>query len=212
MKKTEAKKTSLDTRHKEASELSPTKRRSLPRKLESTIKRRGKENLHNRKHLNRLYADLKLSMNQIAKLAGVHSDNGVRYWLLKHNIAIRSDHTAIALVKRHYPRYPFTGNDEEKSYMIGLRAGDLHVQRNSSLTIKARIATTYPAMQTLTKNTFGKYGTVYSRPYYYTGTHQFVWEVLVWLDNSFDFLIKKPKCIPKWIVQDTECFLSFLAG
>lgn len=210
--KTEANKTSRDKRHKEASELSPTKRRTLPGKLESTIKKRGKDNLHNRKHLDHLYTDLKLSTRQIARLAGVHSKNAVTYWLIKHGIPIRDNITASVLAHLKYPRHPFTGDDKEKSYMIGLRAGDLHAQRTTSLSIKARVQTTHPAMQTLMESTFGKYGTVYSRPYFDKRYHRFTWDILVWLDNTFSFVIKKPGRIPKWILRNTDNFLSFLAG
>jgi len=212
MKTTEVESPSRDTRHKEVSELSPTKKHPIPKELESTIKRRGKENLHNPQHLNHLYTDLKLSTRQIAKLTGVHSKNAVTYWLLKHNIAIRDDLTATILANRKYPRHPFTGNNQEKSYMLGLRAGDLNAQRNSCLTIKARLATTHPAMKTLMENTFTKYGTVYALPYFNRYSQKFEWDILVWLDNSFEFLIKKSTCIPKWIIRNTGNFLSFLAG
>jgi hypothetical protein len=32
------------------------------------------------------------------------------------------------------------------------------------------------------------------------------------LDKSFSFLLKKPKRIPKWVLDDINCFYSFLAG
>jgi len=194
------------------SELSPTKKHPIPKELESTIKRRGKENLHNPQYLNHLYTNLKLSTRQIAKLTGVHSKNAVTYWLVKHNIAIRDDLTATILANRKYPRHPFTGNNQEKSYMLGLRAGDLNAQRNSCLTIKVRLSTTHPAMQTLMENVFGKYGTVYSRPYFDKRYNSFVWDILVWLDNTFTFLIKKPERIPRWVLRNSSNFLSFVAG
>jgi len=194
------------------SELSPTKKHPIPKELESTIKRRGKENLHNPQYLNHLYTVLKLSTKKVARLAGVHSDNTVNYWLRKHKIPIRDKFTATVLANLRYPRYPFTGDDQEKSYMIGLRAGDLDVQRNSCFTIKVKVGTTHAAMQTLMESVFGKYGTVVPRPYFDKRSQRFVYDILAWLDNSFSFLIENPKRIPRWVLQDAECFLSYLAG
>jgi len=210
--KTEANITSRDTGHKEVSELSPTKKHPIPKELESIIKRRGKENLHNPQHLNHLYTDLKLSAKKVARLAGVHSDNAVNYWLKKHKIPIRDKFTATVLANLRYLRYPFTGENHEKSYMIGLRAGDLDVQRNSCFTIKVKVGTTHPAMKTLMESVFGKYGAVVPRPYFDKRGQRFVWDILAWLDNSFSFLLEKPERIPRWVLQDAECFLSYLAG
>jgi len=104
----------------------------------------------------------------------------------------------------------------DKAYLIGLRCGDVSAQKMGRQ-IRATIGTTHPAMIKLFKDVFANYGKVrciscrhmkrdeIPRP-------QFDWTLQCDLDQSFKFLARKPKGVPKWILNDNEYFLHFSAG
>ena len=58
-----------------------------------------------------------------------------------------------------YPKKPFSGNLKEKSYLLGLRAGDIHARKRYKRVI---VETTSPrlAQMKMFKDAFKKYGTV----------------------------------------------------
>ncbi len=58
----------------------------------------------------------------------------------------------------------FSGDDFEKGYMTGLRAGDVNVMRASRLKILARVSTTHQAMLELFQQTFAPYGQCTAEP------------------------------------------------
>ncbi len=101
----------------------------------------------------------------------------------------------------------FSGNEQEKSYLMGLRAGDLNAFRQSPHIIVARVSTTHQAMLELFRQRFAPYGqcTIEPRKVFLTG---YDWQIKIQLDNSFEFLIDEPLQIP------TERILlyEFLAG
>jgi len=57
-----------------------------------------------------------------------------------------------------YPRKPFSGNEKEKAYLLGLRAGDIYAQQRTPNTVEVTTATTHPAMIDLFYDIFDKYG------------------------------------------------------
>lgn len=107
-----------------------------------------------------------------------------------------------------YPKHQFSGSQSEAAYLLGLRAGDVSVSRNSRNTVRARISTTHPAMADLFETTFGKYGRCNSAPDEAFLPGHYCWKLAVCLDNTFEFLLAKPRSV----AVRPERFYSFLAG
>ena len=105
-----------------------------------------------------------------------------------------------------YKKKNFNGNLEEKSYMIGFRIGDLNVYRVKSTTV-ARCSTTKQAQVFLIRNLFSSYGGVHI-----TKAKRGTYEVVAYLNSSFNFLIPKTDNIPGWIVKNNRYFLAFFSG
>jgi intein-encoded DNA endonuclease-like protein len=109
-----------------------------------------------------------------------------------------------------YPRQSFSGNPLEKAYLIGFRDGDLHVHKanhhDTSRTIVVACASSKQEQIDLIRGLFEPYGrvTVSSTP------KQSV--VTCWLNLSFSFLLQKSAQVPDWILDDLNCFPSYLAG
>lgn len=104
----------------------------------------------------------------------------------------------------------------DKAYLIGLRCGDASAQKIGKQ-IRATTGTTHPAMIKLFKDVFSDYGRVRCISCRHmkrdeTPRPRFDWTLQRDLDQSFKFLVRKPKGVPKWILNDDECFLHFLAG
>ncbi len=101
----------------------------------------------------------------------------------------------------------FSGDDCEKGYMRGLRAGDVNTMRASRLKILARVSTTHQAMLELFQQTFAPYGQCIAAPreVFLTG---YDWQIRVDLNNSFEFLMDEPLRIP----VDRKPFYEFVAG
>ena len=103
-----------------------------------------------------------------------------------------------------------------RAYLIGLGCGDVSVQKIGKQ-IRASTGTTHPAMVKLFKEVFSNFGRVKSissrhmkrdeipRP-------QYDWTLQCTLGQFFKFLQRKPQTVPRWILSDDKCFLSFLAG
>jgi len=116
----------------------------------------------------------------------------------------------IASAKTKYPKIPFSGNLNEKAYMLGLRSGDITAYRKGYL-IRVSTGSTHQAQIKMFKEIFGKY------THTYTGIVKNnlsgkEWMIHCDLHNSFSFLIKKPLSIPDWISKNDENFYSFLTG
>lgn len=152
--------------------------------------------------LHRLYLDEGSSIIRVARELGLPKTN-VEYWLEKHGIARRP-----LLI---YERHPFSGDAREKSYLLGLRLGDLHVVRYG-FGIKVSTTTTHPAMLSLFRKTFEGYGHVSSSPSYNKRTDEYQWSTRVNLDFSFMFLLEKRQSVPDWVARSRLLFLHFLAG
>lgn len=103
-----------------------------------------------------------------------------------------------------YPKAPFSGDPEERAYLLGLRAGDIYSCMHGR-SIRATVSTTHPAMIQLVRDLFGRYGHVTQSPKFLRKWNQYEWEVYTYLHSSFVFMLQKPNFI-------AEPFLSFLAG
>jgi len=110
------------------------------------------------------------------------------------------DHIAkkIHLRPRSTPRYrrtPFSGNKTEEAYLMGFRAGDVNAFQDSTLTVTARVSTTHRAMLEMFLVSFSQYGHCVAVPrrVFLTG---YDWQVKVYLDNSFRFIIPRPLAPP----------------
>lgn len=121
--------------------------------------------------------------------------------MTKHGIPTRNKRKIVL----KYPRKPFSGDANEKAYLLGLRAGDIHARRRAINTVGVNVTTTYPAMIELFERTFGRYGCV--KKYPAKGPLVYEWYVYCDLDASFGFLIEKPMGVP-----DGGDFYAFLAG
>jgi hypothetical protein len=109
-----------------------------------------------------------------------------------------------------YPRQSFSGDPIEKAYLIGFRDGDLHVHKanhhETSRTIVIACATTKDEQIELIRSLFEPYGrlNVSSTP------RQSV--ITYWVDLSFSFLLAKSERVPRWALENKQCFAAYLAG
>jgi len=151
-----------------------------------------------------------MPQGKIADLFGVQLQTVTR-WLKRLEIPLyeRADVVSYSLMR--YDRHVFSNNLIEKAYLIGLRTGDLAVQKHGR-GWRISITTSHPAMSDLIKESFGKYSTVrmYPKRDYKFGGHY--WAHFCVLDKSFEFLKEKAEVLPKWIYDNENIFLSFLAG
>ncbi|MBI4772478.1 MAG: LAGLIDADG family homing endonuclease [Chloroflexi bacterium] len=159
----------------------------------------------NRESLDHLYNDLGLDSYEIARRHGCSKTHILRL-MEKYGLHRRPPETEL-----RYPRHDFSGDLVEKAYLIGFRAGDLHVrirtERNSQ-TIEVGCGTTKQAQVELLHSLFDRYGRVYS----HAPTRSGQMHVEAYLNRSFEFLLTKPDRIPDWIRERDECFWAFLAG
>lgn len=107
-----------------------------------------------------------------------------------------------------YERHAFSGNEMEKAYLVGLRAGDVNAWQKTRNTIEARVSTTHPAMANLFSNSFKPYGHIMADAgkAYLPGRYR--WQIRAHLDSSFRFLVSKASSPPKRRVF----FYRFLSG
>jgi hypothetical protein len=91
-------------------------------------------------------------MKQISEKYGV-IPGAVRHWMMKYDIPRRNRYEATI----KYPRESFSGDEYERAYLLGLRAGDIHARKRATNTIGINVTTTRPAMFRLCKEIFCKY-------------------------------------------------------
>ncbi|HEV2137767.1 MAG TPA: LAGLIDADG family homing endonuclease [Nitrososphaerales archaeon] len=101
----------------------------------------------------------------------------------------------------------FSGEENERAYLMGLRAGDLNAFRQSSQIIVGRVSTTHQALLELFQQTFAPYGQCIMEPrkVFLTG---YDWQIKIHLDNSFEFLIEEPLEVP----TNRVLLYEFIAG
>lgn len=150
--------------------------------------------------LSQLYVNENMSTRETAKRLGI-SKTTVTRWIKRYEIPMRK------YKNPKYPRKPFSNNEIEKAYMLGLRAGDIHA-RNICRTVAVSTGTTHPSMIKLFYKIYGKYGHCNKISCKNKSMNNYCWMVYCYLDRSFDFLIPKPSRLPK----RNDLFYSFLAG
>ncbi|MDB5245514.1 MAG: hypothetical protein JWN90_619 [Parcubacteria group bacterium] len=114
---------------------------------------------------------------------------------------------AISETSTKHAKYDFAGSNEDKAYIIGFRLGDLGIRKMKNL-VYVSSGTTKDAQVTLIRELFSPYGPVWVGNKSKTGAVN----VSCSLNGSFSFLLPKHKNIPKWILQSSASFYSFLAG
>jgi len=159
-----------------------------------------------RELLENLYQKEKLSMPKIAKMLNTTYDTIWRK-MRKYSIKVRS----MSEAKMKYHKSSFSGNLIEKAYMLGLRAGDFSAAR-ACKQITINTSSTHIAQLNMFKCTFEKYSKVDFYKVYIKTDCREAWHIYCRLDSSFEFLLKKPNRIPKWVLENERYFYSFLAG
>lgn len=162
--------------------------------------------------LTQLYWKEGLSSCKIATMFGSRDDT-ICYLLRKYSIARRNRIEVLTKLLTLYEKKPFSGDAEEKAYLLGLRSGDIDA-RIHHRHIRAETATTHPAMLKLFEEAFGHYGHITRRPAPVDSRRYGSYECRIecGLDMSFTFLVEKPKAMPEWIETNKQYLLCFLAG
>ncbi|MFZ5559326.1 MAG: LAGLIDADG family homing endonuclease [Patescibacteria group bacterium] len=196
--------------------LTPEYIRSLLRKYKIPIRTKSEaiKLLYNinipKKILKNLYLNKKLSSPNIAKKFNC-SPALIRKRLREHNIPIRPLYEALPLSnKSPYFQKDFSGNPEEKAYLIGLRLGDLNVRSESknSSTIFVHTNSTKSEFIQLIEDLFLPYGHIWkSKP----AKNKAIC-IRCSLNRSFDFLLAKKDLIEPWILKNKNYFAAFLSG
>lgn len=178
--------------------------RILLRTQSEVVSLRRKKERIKKMVLKKFYYKDRLTQEQIAKKLGKS----------KEHISILMKEYGLKTRKRsetstRYPKFDFSDNLEEKAYLIGFRTGDLsaNLSPNKKL-ITVGTTSTKPEQIKLFKSLFKKYGHIWISKRRQDGNRVFV----VRLNRTFDFLLPKRDNIPKWIRENKDYFLSFLAG
>jgi len=146
----------------------------------------------------------KLSSQKIGQRMGISSS-----WVTRVMTISGIPRRTLSQAGMRFPKIGFAGDEREKAYLMGLRAGDLNAAIYGTQ-VRVATSTTHPAMWRLLLSAFGKNGRVNKTPA--RGKYGFEWMVYAYLDRSFDFLLPKTVSIPKAYAERDDLFLSFLAG
>ncbi|MDG6981576.1 MAG: hypothetical protein JRN51_10765, partial [Nitrososphaerota archaeon] len=76
-----------------------------------------------------LYVSQLKSQSEIASIFEVQAQTVAR-WLKRLRIPLRSQGDSVSVANTKYALHSFDGTLEERAYLTGLRAGDLHTQRH----------------------------------------------------------------------------------
>lgn len=156
--------------------------------------------------LERLYWKENLTTSEIAKMFGIRHGRTILKKIAKYNI--KSKTLSQALTKKK--KFPFSGDLNEKAYLLGLRTGDFHVKQQRK-SIRVQTTTTHLAQIKLLERSFNAYGE--HRVYYSKSkSREDEWFIYTDLHPSFEFLLEKPREIPEWVLENNECFFNFLSA
>lgn len=154
--------------------------------------------------LAKLYYKDHLTQEQIAKKLGKNRATILRL-MQEYRLKTRKKSEFMT----RYPKFNFSGNSEEKAYLIGFRTGDLDVKLSPAKNLITIGCTSTKAEQfKLFRDLFKKYGHIWVSKQRRDRNRVFV----VSLNHTFDFLLPKRDNILKWIRENKDYFLSFLAG
>lgn len=155
-----------------------------------------------RGELEMLYSARRYSLKMIARQHGCHPSS-ILNRMKRYEIPRRS----ISETSTKHLKNDFSGNKDEKTYLLGFRTGDLHVMKSHRL-IGIGCGTTKNEQLDLIKKLFKDYGPYWiSKPDKRGARH-----IDCSVNRTFRFLLTKPKKIPKWILRREHYFIRFLAG
>jgi transposase len=180
--------------------------------IKYNINRRKPNSVSREKHkiskklLEDLYLKKKIPTTAIAKKFNIKSHSTIVSKLMKYGIPLRT----MSEAKMKYKKKSFSENLNEKSYLMGLRTGDLSAHKNG-LQVRIGTATTHLAQINMFKKIFSKYSHIYVYPFR-NKLGQKELQICCDLDKSFEFLLEKINKIPIWIFNNDDYFFSFLAG
>jgi len=157
-----------------------------------------------KKDLERLYYKKKKSKYKIANIYGCTAGT-VLARMREYGIKSLSR----SIIQSTYSKKDFLGDKCEKAYIIGFRLGDLNVYKTTkkSEVVVARCHTTRIEQVDVIKKIFGKYGQVSANK---SKIDSF--QVNCFLNESFDFLMKKEDSVEKWITENNGYSDYFAAG
>ncbi|MDP3995683.1 MAG: LAGLIDADG family homing endonuclease [bacterium] len=151
------------------------------------------------------YLKKRLSSRKIAKFYNC-AYSAIDTKIKKYGLPVRN----IAEAHIVYGRENFSGGNAEKAYLIGFAMGDLRIRKKgkNSETINVDCGSTKKAQIDLIHTLFKPYGRVWiSKPDKRGAT-----QIECFLNESFDFLLKRRILIDSWISKNKKYFLNFLAG
>jgi hypothetical protein len=153
----------------------------------------------------RLYVDEGLSLIAVAARLGC-SEGTVRRRLIAAGVTRREDGS-----EPRYARADFSGDLNEKAYLIGFRIGDLHAAiHGHSIVIKC--TSTRGEQVELFRAIFERYGHVFTDEATMTRRRRQSTGMIARLNMTFAFLLPKQDAVPEWILECDQPFFAFLAG
>jgi hypothetical protein len=153
----------------------------------------------------RLYVVEGLSLNAVAARLGC-SQTTITRRLIAAGVARREDGS-----EPKYARADFSGDLNEKAYLIGFRIGDLHVAiHGRSIVIKC--TSTRDEQIELFRTIFERYGHVFTDEATVTRRRRQSIGMIARLNMTFEFLLPRQDAVPEWILESDEPFFAFLAG
>jgi len=159
--------------------------------------------------LEKLYWQDGLSTRKIEARFGLHQSAVLRL-MRRYNLPRRNRIAAVIKGCKRYEKTPFSGDLNEKAYLLGLTFADFR-RRRHGYQIDIATGTTHPAFARLFKKIFEKYAPVSERPYFNASMKRYGWRLETQLHPSFDFLLS-PKMVPVEIMANEKAFFYFLAG
>jgi hypothetical protein len=156
--------------------------------------------------LARLYLEDGLSLAAIAALSGC-SMTTVWRRLQKEGVQCRPGGS-----EPKYPRSDFSGEPAEMAYLLGLRIGDLNVERDGSRTIVVKCTSTRTEQVDLFRTLFSRYGHVYTDEQTMAQRARQSIGMEVRLNRTFEFLLPKEDRIPDWVLERDDTFFAFFSG
>ncbi|MCD6402568.1 helix-turn-helix domain-containing protein [bacterium] len=181
------------------------KRHKIPLRTKvEAIRISGRKRRTKKSILIKLYYKKRLTQKEVAKEVNRHPGSIIRL-MKEYGLKTRKKSEYMT----RYPKSNFSGNLEEKAYLIGFSRGDLGVELSPSKNLIVVCSTSTKTEQIqLFKDLFKKYGHIWISKKRKDGNRVFV----VRINRTFDFLLLKKNSIPKWIRENKNYFLSFLAG
>lgn len=163
--------------------------------------------------LDGLHNGKKISLHLISKEVG---RSYTAIWGLCRSLEIRTRSVAeadreSAEARSKHKRTPFAGTEEDRTYMLGFKNGDLTAWQVSGTAVMVTSTTTHPAFARLFRELSQRYGHVYEYQMYEEG-RGYKWKVATRLDNSFQFMLSSSEEAIRTLGGKRRLFLSWLAG